>query len=97
MLMHPAILALLGISLVVVLALLLAGGFAIQIIRCWDITSGSEFQLRLERRTYLISTLLGLALAAELLSLLLLIYTAEQLSSQFVGAALWYLAWSCFQ
>ncbi len=86
MLMHPAILALLGISLAVVLALLLAGGFAIQIIRGWDIASGSEFQLRLERRTYLISTLLGLALAAELLSLFLLVYTAEQLSSQFVGA-----------
>lgn len=86
MLMHPAILALLGISLAVTLALVLAGGFAIQIIRGWDITSGSEFQLRLERRTYLISTLLGLALAAELLSLFLLVYTAEQLSSQFVGA-----------
>lgn len=86
MLMHPAILALLGISLAVTLALGLAGGFAIQILRGWDMTSGSEFQLQLERRTYLISTLLGLALAAELLSLFLLVYTAEQLSSQFVGA-----------
>ena len=86
MVMYPAILALLGLSLVVALALLLAGGFAIQIIRGWDIASGSEFQLQLERRTYLISTLLGLALATEVLSLLLFIYTAEQLSSQFVGA-----------
>ena len=84
--MHSAILALLSLSLTVVLALLLAGGFAIQIIRCWDITSGSEFQLRLERRTYLLSTLLGLALAAEVLSLFLFVDTAEQLSSQFVGA-----------
>ena len=86
MLMQPAILALLGISLGVALALLLAGGLAIPIIRYWDITSGSEFQLTLERRTYLISTLLGLVLAAEILSLFLFVYTAEQLSSQFVGA-----------
>lgn len=40
----------------------------------------------MERRTYLISTLLGFALGAELLSLLLFVQTAESLSSQFIGA-----------
>lgn len=86
MLITPAIVALQGIALSVTGTVLLAGGFAGRILRNWDINSGSELQLRLERRTYLISTLLGFALGAELLSLLLFVQTAESLSSQFVGA-----------
>lgn len=57
-----------------------------RILRCWDIDSGSELQVRLERQTYLIATLVGFALAAELLSLLLFVGAAESLSGQFVGA-----------
>ncbi len=86
MLITPAIVALQLIALCVVGAVLLAGGFAWRILRHWDIYSGSELQVRLERQTYLISTLLGFALGAELLSLLLFVHTAENLSSQFVGA-----------
>ena len=86
MLMTPAIVALHGIALSVTGTVLLASGFAGRILRYWDINSGSELQLRLERRTYLISTLLGFALGAELLSLLLFVQTTESLSSQFVGA-----------
>lgn len=82
----PATIALQLIAFGVTGTASLAAGFAWQILRCWDITSGSELQLRLERRTYLISTLVGFALGAELLSLLLFVYTAESLSSQFVGA-----------
>ncbi len=78
--------ALILVSAVVTLMLLLASGFALQIIRCWDISSGSERQLALERRTYLISTLLSWVFASELLSLLLFIYNAESMSGQFVGA-----------
>lgn len=86
MLITPAIVALQLIALSVSGAVLLAGGFAWRILRCWDIHSGSELQIRLERQTYLISTLLGFALGAELLSLLLFVHTTENLSSQFVGA-----------
>ena len=86
MLITPALVALQGIALSVVSTVLLASGFAGRILRRWDIHSGSELQLRLERQTYLISTLLGFALGAELLSLLLFVHTAESLSSQFVGA-----------
>ncbi len=57
-----------------------------RIIRNWDIRSGSELQLALERRTYLISTVMSYALGFELLSLFLFIYTADSLSSLFVGA-----------
>ncbi|MCB1920938.1 MAG: hypothetical protein KDJ28_13290 [Candidatus Competibacteraceae bacterium] len=86
MLITPAIVALQLITLSATGAVLLASGFAWKILRYWNIASGSELQIWLERRTYLISTLLGFALGAELLSLLLFIHTAESLSSQFVGA-----------
>ena len=86
MLIAPAIVALHLIALSVTGTLLLAGGFAVRILRCWDIDSGSELQVRLERQTYLIATLVGFALAAELLSLLLFVGAAESLSGQFVGA-----------
>ncbi|MCW8964809.1 MAG: hypothetical protein OQL16_13520 [Gammaproteobacteria bacterium] len=86
MLLSPAILALILVSVTVSLMLLLASGFAIQIITLWDINSGSEQQLVLERRTYLISTLLTWAFVAELVSLLLFVYNAESMSGQFVGA-----------
>jgi hypothetical protein len=83
---HPAILALIGVSLAVSALLALAGGFALGVLRHWDLSSGSERQLRLERRTYLIATLVVFAFGAELVSLLLFVYTAESLSDQFVGA-----------
>ena len=86
MLITPAIIALQLIALCVIGVMLLAGGFAWRILRHWDVRSGSELQVRLERQTYLISALLSFALGAELLSLLLFVHTAESLSSQFVGA-----------
>ncbi|RDH89601.1 MAG: hypothetical protein DIZ77_15435 [endosymbiont of Seepiophila jonesi] len=86
MLLNPAIMALVLVSAVVSLMLLLAAGFGLQVVRHWDINSGSERQLNLERRTYLISTLLTWAFASELVSLLLFIYNAESMSGQFVGA-----------
>ena len=57
-----------------------------RIIRNWDISSGSELQLELERRTYLISTFMSYAMVFQLLSLFLFIYTADTLSSLFIGA-----------
>jgi hypothetical protein len=86
MLLNPAILALIMVSGVVLLMVITAGLFALRLLRHWNIDSGSEQQLCLERRTYLISTLMGWVFAFELLSLLLFVYTAESLSGQFVGA-----------
>jgi hypothetical protein len=66
--------------------LLIAGGHGIMILRTWDLSSSSEHQINLERRTYLISAILGYGLAFQILSLFLFIFTAENLHSQFVGA-----------
>lgn len=86
MLISPAVLALNGVSLTVTLLLLMAAGFALQVVRHWDLDSGSERQLELERRTYLISTLVTWCFATAVVSLLLFVYNAEQMATQFVGA-----------
>ena len=86
MLISPAVLALNGVSFTLTLLLLMAAVFALQVLRHWDIGSGSERQLELERRTYLISTLVTWSFAAAVVSLLLFVYNAEQMATQFVGA-----------
>lgn len=86
MLLNPAIMALILVSGLVTLMLILASGFALKVVHHWDIDSGSERQLGLERQTYLISTLLTWCFVSELVSLLLFIYNAESMSGQFVGA-----------
>lgn len=86
MLLNPPTLALLLVSWMVIGMMMLAAVFGIRVLRYWDITSGSERQLILERSTYLISTLVSVCFVAQLLSLLLFVYNAEQLSTQFVGA-----------
>jgi hypothetical protein len=86
MIFHPAIIALVVGSFLVTLMLLYSAYYGLVIVRRWDIQSGSELQLDLERRTYLISTLMTYALGFELLSLFLFIYTADHLAPLFVGA-----------
>ncbi len=86
MILHPGILALLVGGLAVSLLVLYAAWHGWAILRHWEPQSGSERQLQLERRTYLISTLLGNALLFEVLSLALLVYVADRLHLQINGA-----------
>lgn len=86
MIFQPAIIALLLASLVSVAMLLAAAPFAAQVIRHWDIKSGSERQLRLERRTYLFSTLTMFVMATQLAALVLFVFNADKMSEMFVGA-----------
>jgi hypothetical protein len=83
---QPAIIALLLASAVSVAMLAAAAPFAIQIIRHWDIGSGSERQLQLERQTYLFSTLTVFVMATQLAALLLFVFNADKMSVMFVGA-----------
>lgn len=86
MIQHPAILALLMSSLLISLMLVYAGRYGWLIIRKWDLGSGSDLQLQLERRTYLISVILGYALVFQIFSLFLFIFTADNIHSRLVGA-----------
>ncbi|EXI73893.1 MAG TPA: hypothetical protein PK440_12770 [Candidatus Accumulibacter phosphatis] len=86
MIFQPAIIALLLSSLLCIGLLLAAAPFAVDLIRHWDLGSGSERQLLRERRTYLLSTLLAFVFATQLLALLLFVFNADRMASLFVGA-----------
>jgi hypothetical protein len=82
----PDILALFISSFLISGMVLYSCFYGALILRYWDIGSGSEMQLHLERRTYLISTIMAYTLAFQLLSLFLFIYTADNLHTFFTGA-----------
>lgn len=86
MIFQPAIIALLlaaGLSLAM---LAIASPFAVQLIRHWDLGSGSERQLQLERLTYLFSMMVALVCGLQILSTLLFVFNADKMSVMFVGA-----------
>jgi len=86
MIMHPAALALLATALLVSGMGVHAGYHGMRILAKWDISSGSELQLELERKTYLVSTVMNNILVFQLMSLFLYIYTADSLYPLFTGA-----------
>ena len=86
MILHPAILALVAGAAVTSLMIIGASWFGLQIIRKWDLSSGSEQQLGLEKKTYLISTVMAYAFGFQIISLFLFIHTADSLCSMFTGA-----------
>jgi hypothetical protein len=86
LILYPGILALLLGTGLILLLLVYAAGNGLVILRRWDLSSSSELQLNLERRTCLISTLVHYALGFQALSLLLFVYTVDALHPLFVGA-----------
>ena len=86
MVFKPGILALFISSILISGMVLYAAFYGMRILKYWDIKSGSEIQLSLERRTYLISTIIGYAFGFQLLSFFLFIYTADALHPFFTGA-----------
>ena len=86
MILHPAIIALLVASALISLMALLSSWHGLRILRSWDLSSGSALQLDLERRTYLISTVLAYVLGFQLASLFLFIYMGDALAGLFTGA-----------
>ena len=86
MILHPAVIALLTGSLLVVLMIANAAYWGWRVIDGWDLQSSAEEQLALEKKTYLISTLMAWAFGFQILSFFLLIYVADNLHRLFVGA-----------
>lgn len=86
MILHPAIIALLLSSGLMSVLILYASWYGVKIVRKWDLASGSSAQLELERRTYLISTILAYVFGFQLFSLFLYVYTADSLCTLFTGA-----------
>lgn len=86
MILHPTVIANLLAAYTASFMVAYAAYYGVQVLKHWDIQSGSELQLILERKTYLISTLLSYVFGLQLLSLFLYIFTADSLTPLFVGA-----------
>jgi len=86
MILHPGILALLLGSGVVLLMTLYACGTGLAVLRHWDFSSSSGRQLSLERKTYLVSTILGWVLLFEIISGFLFLYAVDDIHRLFPGA-----------
>jgi hypothetical protein len=85
MILQPAILALLSGSLLTSLLMVFAGWQGVLILARWDISSGSELQLHLERKTYLVSSILVFTSMFQVLSLFFYIAAADQIHGLFTG------------
>lgn len=86
MITNPSVIALLLSSVLISGMMLYASYFGVSILLHWDLNSGSDRQLALEKRTYLISTILAFVLGFQLASIFLFVHTADGLHFQFVGA-----------
>ncbi|MDM8557144.1 hypothetical protein QUF75_20680 [Desulfococcaceae bacterium HSG7] len=86
MLVNPAIIGLALCSFMVSVAAIYASVLGVQIIRQWNLKSGSQKQLILERKTYLVSTVLNYVMGCELFSLFLFITMADRIHTLFIGA-----------
>ena len=86
MILHPGILSLIAGSLIVTAMMGYSSLLGFMIIRKWDITSSSSEQLALERKTYLVSTIMNYVFGFEIISALLFLYTVDDLHRIFVGA-----------
>lgn len=86
MILHPGILALIVGAGLVLTMLVVADAVGLSILRRWNFDSSSEGQLQLERRTYLVSTIVRYVLAFEIVAALLFIFTVDDIHELFVGA-----------
>ncbi|MBF0516235.1 MAG: hypothetical protein HQK97_03810 [Nitrospirae bacterium] len=86
MIFHPGVLALTAGSALVLAMACYCAILALKIIVHWDISKSTASQLMLERQTYLVSTIMKYVMGFEIMSVLLFIYTADDIHKLFVGA-----------
>ncbi len=86
MLMNSAILALIIGGIGIASLLIYGGCFGLKIALRWNPEEATEEQIELEKRTYLVSTIVKYVLLFEILSLLLFIYTVDDIHEVIPGA-----------
>ena len=86
MILHPGIIGLITGAVITLLMVSYAVITGLSIVRRWDFSSSSEYQLKLERKTYLVSTLVNWALGFQIVSTILFVYTMDDIHGLFVGA-----------
>ena len=86
MILNPAILTLILMSILTAIFAVYASTVGYRILRNWDIESGSEAQLALERQTDLVSLILTHLFIVGLFSMFFLVRTADRIHPLFTGA-----------
>lgn len=86
MMLHPGVLSLTASSLIVIVMMIYASVLSVKIFRKWNVNSSSAEQLSLERKTYLVSTIINYVFGFIILSVFLFIYTADDIHRLFMGA-----------
>ncbi|BHH86013.1 hypothetical protein [Desulforhopalus sp. 52FAK] len=86
MILHPGIIGLIIGAVITLLMVSYATITGWQILVKWDFSSSSEYQLKLERKTYLVATLVNWALGFQIVSTILFVYTMDDIHGLFVGA-----------
>ncbi|TKB07282.1 hypothetical protein [Desulforhopalus sp. IMCC35007] len=86
MILHPGIIGLLVGSVITLLMVFHAAVTGAIVLYRWDFSSSSQYQLSLERKTYLVSTLVNYGLAFQVASAVLFVYTVDDIHQLFVGA-----------
>lgn len=86
MIFQAPILALLLVATLATLTALWSGGFAVRVLRRWNLSDMGAAQLCMERATELVSTLFAAVMVAELAALLLFVFNADRMAGLFVGA-----------
>jgi hypothetical protein len=84
--LHAGVLALIVGGAIVLAMVLYACWVGVRILRRWDARSASEEQIYLERQTFLVSTITSTVLGFQVVSLLLFLYTVDDIHRLFVGA-----------
>ncbi len=84
--LHPGALALILGTAGVMVMMFYASLLGIKLLIKWDLHSSSREQLILERKTYLISTIMNYVMGFEILSALLFVYTVDDIHVIFIGA-----------
>jgi hypothetical protein len=86
MILHPGVISLIIGSAAMSLMMFYASILGLKILETWDINSSSAEQLSLERKTYLVSTIVNYVLGFVIISAFLFIYTVDDIHRQFIGA-----------
>ena len=86
MILNPGVISLVGGSFLANLFMAYASWIGVRILKEWDMESGSARQVILERKTYLVSTLLNVIMVYQIVSLFLLVHTADHIHTEFAGA-----------
>ncbi len=86
MIAHPPALALVLVSLLSAGLMLWASQFALHLLRGWNLASGAATQIAMERKTYLVSTIVAVVLVLNMAALVLFAFTADRMAVMFIGA-----------